>query len=86
MNWYKARVLLLLACMVLVCASALSAQQKVQSNFILSPKGLNLFFKYEDEYLAKARRRVGPLCLDSRGPFVIRSRKLRKSRRMRRSG
>jgi hypothetical protein len=55
MNWYKARVLLLLACMVLVCASALSAQQKVQSNFILSPKGLNLFFKYEDEYLAKAR-------------------------------
>jgi hypothetical protein len=27
----------------------------VQSNFILPPKGLNLFFKYEDEYLAKAR-------------------------------
>ena len=27
----------------------------VQSNFILPPKGLNLFFKYENEYLAKAR-------------------------------
>ena len=27
----------------------------VQSNFILPTKGLNLFFKYEPEYLAKAR-------------------------------
>jgi hypothetical protein len=27
----------------------------VQSNFILPPKGLNLFFKYENEYMAKAR-------------------------------
>jgi hypothetical protein len=27
----------------------------VQSNFVLPAKGINLFFKYEDEYLAKSR-------------------------------